>query len=49
MEPTQPVETGAELSTERFVPWGSLAFFGLLIVLAIVIWLSIYLLMLSRG
>ncbi len=49
MEPTKPVETGAELSAERFVPWGSLAFFGLLIVLAIIVWLSIYFLMLNRG
>ena len=49
MEPTRPIETPSELSAERFVPWGSLAFFGLLVVLAIVVWLSIYLLMLSRG
>jgi len=49
MEPTKQVQTEAELSTERFVPWGSLAFFGLLIVLAILVWLSIYLLMLNRG
>ena len=49
MEPTKPVETGTELSTESFVPWGSLAFFGLLIGLAILVWLSIYFLMLNRG
>jgi hypothetical protein len=49
MEPTNPVETGTELSAESFVPWGSLAFFGLLIGLAILVWLSIYLLMLKRG
>jgi len=49
MEPTKPVETGTELSAESFVPWGSLAFFGLLIVLAIIVWLSIYFLMLNRG
>lgn len=49
MEPTKPAETGTELSAESFVPWGSLAFFGLLIVLAIAIWLFIYFLMLNRG
>ena len=49
MEPTNPVETGTELSAESFVPWGSLAFFGLLIGLAILVWLSIYFLMLKRG
>jgi len=49
MEPTRQMETQSELSAESFVPWGSLAFFGLLVVLAIVVWLSIYLLMLSRG
>jgi hypothetical protein len=38
-----------ELSAESFVPWGSLAFFGLLIGLAILVWLSIYFLMLNRG
>jgi hypothetical protein len=49
MEPTKPVEPRTELSGESFVPWGSLAFFGLLIGLAILVWLSIYLLMLKRG
>jgi len=49
MEPTKPVETGTDLSAESFVPWGSLAFFGLLIGLAILVWLSIYFLMLNRG
>ena len=49
MEPTKPVETRTELSGESFVPWGSLAFFGLLIGLAILVWLSIYFLMLNRG
>jgi hypothetical protein len=49
MEPTKPVETGTELSAESFVPWGSLAFFGPLIGLAILVWLSIYFLMLKRG
>lgn len=43
MEPTmKDDETG-------FVPYGSLAFFGLLILLGVVIWLGIYILMLKRG
>jgi hypothetical protein len=49
METTKSTHTEAELSAESFVPWGSLSFFGLLVILAIAIWLSIYLLMLSRG
>ena len=49
MEPIRQVETDSELSAESFVPWGSLAFFGLLIVLAILVWLSVYFLMLNRG
>ncbi len=32
-----------------FVPYGSLAFFGLLILLGILIWLGSYILMLKRG
>lgn len=38
----------AENETE-FVPYGSLAFFGVLILLGILIWLGSYLLMLKRG
>jgi hypothetical protein len=34
---------------EGFVPYGSLAFFGLLVLLTILIWLSSYFLMLKRG
>jgi hypothetical protein len=49
MEPTKFVRSETELSDESFVPWGSLAFFGLLIGLAILVWLSIYFLMLNRG
>jgi hypothetical protein len=49
MEPTKLVRSETELSDESFVPWGSLAFFGLMILLAIIVWLSIYLLMLNRG
>lgn len=45
MEPTRESQT----LDEAFVPWGSLAFFGALIVLAVLIWLSTYLLMLARG
>ncbi len=49
MEPIRQVETEPELSAKSFVPWGSLAFFGLLIVLAVLVWLSVYFLMLNRG
>ncbi len=45
MEPTRDLQ----LVDEAFVPWGSFAFFGALIVLAVLIWLGIYLLMLARG
>lgn len=33
----------------EFVPYGSLAFFGLLILIAVFVWLGSYLLMLTRG
>ncbi len=42
MEPTR--ETG-----DRFVPYGALAFFGLLILLTVLIWFGSYFLMLNRG
>lgn len=32
-----------------FVPYGSLAFFGLVVLLAVFIWLGSYILMLKRG
>lgn len=44
MEPTLP-----EREEAAFVPYGSLAFFGLLVLLTILIWLGSYFLMLKRG
>ncbi|GIV23402.1 MAG: hypothetical protein N3A68_07065 [Bacteroidia bacterium] len=44
MEPTLPKRDEA-----AFVPYGSLAFFGLLVLLTILIWLGSYFLMLKRG
>lgn len=44
MEPTLP-----EREETAFVPYGSVAFFGLLVLLTILIWLGSYFLMLKRG
>lgn len=44
MEPT--LRTTEE---REFIPYGSLAFFGLLILLTILVWLGSYILMLKRG
>lgn len=43
-------EDGMERLDEReFVPYGSLALFGLIILLTILVWLGSYILMLKRG
>lgn len=48
-EPKTPARpTGADFSDENFRPVGAVAFFALLIALCLIIWFSIYFLMLSR-
>ncbi|MCS7297179.1 MAG: hypothetical protein RMK19_06645 [Bacteroidia bacterium] len=37
------------LDEREFVPYGSLALFGLIILLTILVWLGSYILMLKRG
>lgn len=43
------MEPNTHTTEKGFVPYGSLAFFGLLVLITILVWLGSYLLMLTRG
>lgn len=43
------MEASTHKEDREFVPYGSLALFGLIILLTIFVWLGAYILMLKRG